>query len=78
MPQRFGFHLALSIYLLGSSLAVAQKQACAVSASSIVDRSTNVIVERLTLTGPWDNQMASVFRPNKDVVQAAILFPFQN
>jgi len=74
MQQRFGFRLAISISLLASSAATAQNQPCRASAASIVDRSNKVIVETVTLSGTWGSNTATVFRPDKQIVDGAVVF----
>jgi|GraSoiStandDraft_5_1057265.scaffolds.fasta_scaffold124189_2 hypothetical protein len=74
MQQRFGFGLAASIGLLAGSVAVAQTEPCRVSATSIVDRSNSVIVEKVTLAGAWGSTVATVFQPDKPVAQGAVVF----
>lgn len=74
MQQKFVLWPALSIAFLVSSIAFSQNQPCAVSAASIVDRSNSVIVERVTLSGAWGSNTATVLQPDRQLVEGAVVF----
>jgi hypothetical protein len=60
--------------ILATSLANAQSKSCTTSAASQIDRSDSVIVEKVTLSGDWGTNVATIFRPDKDIAQGAVLF----
>jgi hypothetical protein len=54
--------------------AVAQDKLCGTSAAPTIQRSSGVIVQKVTLNGKWGSNPATIFRPDADIAQAAVVF----
>jgi hypothetical protein len=66
--------LATSILVLTASLATAQDKLCATAAASTVDHDAGVIVQKVTLNGKWGRNDATVYLPEKEIADGAVVF----
>ena len=64
----------VAFVVLGASLALAQDRLCTNATESSVDRADGIIAEKVTLNGSWGTNVATFLRPDKDIVQSAIVF----
>jgi hypothetical protein len=64
----------VAFVVLGASLALAQDKLCTTATDPSSDRADGIIAEKVTLNGSWGSNVATFLRPDKDIVQSAIVF----
>ena len=62
------------IVLLAASIATAQGNLCNPAKASTVDHGIGIVVQRVTLSGTWGSNIATVFLPDKEIGDGAVLF----
>jgi hypothetical protein len=67
-------HLRLLLIIIFTASAAAQVNLCNPTKASIVDQTSGVIVQKVTLRGTWGSNVATVFLPGKEIVDGAVLF----
>ena len=60
--------------VLTSALAPAQDGLCKPASASTVNSGSSVIVQRVTLSGPWGTNQATVFLPDQEIADGGIVF----
>lgn len=65
---------AASLLVLTSSFALSQDKLCDAASASTVDHHAGVIVQRVTLSGKWGRNEATVYLPEKETAEGAIVF----
>jgi hypothetical protein len=72
------FCLAATLLVLTASLAFAQNQTkerlCDTASATTVGRDADVIIQRVLLSGKWGSNRATVYLPDKENVEGAVLF----
>ena len=66
-------HFALAI-LFTASIVTAQESLCSSAKASTVDHASGVVVQKVTLSGTWGNNLATVFLPDKEIADGAVVF----
>ena len=64
----------LLIIILVSSTATAQENLCNSAKASTLDKASGIVVQKVTLSGTWGSNIATVFLPNKEIADGAVLF----
>jgi hypothetical protein len=66
----------LSAFLLAltTSFAIAQDRLCEPVSASTVNHDAGVIIQKVTLRGKWGRNDASVYLPDKEIVEGAVVF----
>jgi hypothetical protein len=67
-------HLRLLLIIIFAASAAAQVNLRNPTKASIVDQTSGVIVQKVTLRGTWGSNVATVFLPGKEIVDGAVLF----
>lgn len=74
--MRFG--LAATLLVLTASLTFAQNQSmgklCDAASATTIHRDAGVIVEKVILSGKWGSNEATVYVPDKDIADGAVVF----
>jgi hypothetical protein len=69
---------ALTLLMLSASLALAQdhnkQKLCDTASASTVDHDAGVIVQTVTLSGKWGRNNATVYLPDKEIAEGAVVF----
>ena len=65
---------AASLLVLTASFAIAQDKLCDATSASTVDHDAGVIVQKVTLSGKWGRNDATVYLPDKEIAEGAIVF----
>jgi len=66
-------HFALIIGF-AASIVSAQDNLCNASKAATVDKASGVVVQKVTLSGSWGSNLATVFLPDKEIADGAVLF----
>src|SRR5215813_8543939 len=64
----------LLIIILASSIATAQENLCNPAKASTVDKASGIVVQKVSLSGTWGSNSATVFLPEKEIADGAVLF----
>jgi hypothetical protein len=72
------FSLAATLLVLTASLSCAQNQSkeklCDAASATTVGRDAGVIIQRVILSGKWGSNTATVYVPDKETAEGAVLF----
>lgn len=68
------FRSAVSLVVLTASFAIAQDRLCDDPEASTVGHDAGVIVQKVTLSGKWGRNDATVYLPDKAVAEGAVVF----
>ena len=72
------FSLAATLLVLTASLSFAQNQSkeklCDAASATTVGRDAGVIIQRVILSGKWGSNSATVYLPDKETAEGAVLF----
>jgi hypothetical protein len=72
------FSLAATLLILTASLSFAQNQVeekfCDAASATTVGHDAGVIIQRVTLSGKWGSNSATVYLPDKEIPEGAVLF----
>jgi hypothetical protein len=72
------FSLAATLLILTASLSFAQDQVkekfCDAASATTVGHDTGVIIQRVTVSGKWGSNSPTVYLPDKETAEGAVLF----
>jgi hypothetical protein len=72
------FRLVATLLVLTPSIAFAQNQSteklCDAASTTTVDQNAGVIVEKVILSGKWGRNNATVYLPDKEIANGAVVF----
>jgi hypothetical protein len=74
MRCKVRFLSAASLLVLTASVALSQDRLCDAGSASTVDHNAGVIVQKVTLSGKWGRNDATVYLPDKEVAEGAVVF----
>jgi hypothetical protein len=70
------FSLAATLLILTASLSFAQNQVkekfCDAASATTVGHDAGVIIQRVTLSGKWGSNSATVYLPDKEIAEGAV------
>ena len=67
-------HSVAILVVLAASFAVAQETLCDATSALAVSRDGSVIVQKITLRGKWGRNEATVYLPDKEIAEGAVVF----
>lgn len=68
------FRLAACLLVLSASFAFAQDRLCDSISATTIDHDAEVIIQKVTLGGKWGQNDATVYLPDKQIVEGAVVF----
>ncbi len=71
--MRIPLPVILAVAFLSPSIAATRDKLCSPAEAFGINRSAGVIVQKVTLSGKWGTNSATLFLPDKEIAEAAVL-----